>query len=106
METRLPGNFCFIGLTLIPDHMCRSLQDIGDLNFSVDLDAEKGIPPREGRSNSHRVSIRKTTVVNLAAVQAYLDGKMTFDNSVLQAISKLRCRVAPKSMILTANRLS
>ena len=67
----------------------RALKDLSsEINVQIDLDAEKGQPAREGRSNRHRVVIRKTNIVNLAAVKAYLDGKMSFDNSVLEGISK------------------
>ena len=45
--------------------------------------------PREGRENVHRVVIRKTNNVNLAALKAYQAGQLSFDTSVLQAISEL-----------------
>lgn len=55
----------------------------------MDLDQERGIPAREGRTpNTHRVSIRKTNAVNLAAITGYLEGRMQFGNTVLEAISK------------------
>ncbi|KAI9845055.1 MAG: hypothetical protein M1838_001912 [Thelocarpon superellum] len=57
--------------------------------FLVDLDAEEGITPREGRENIHRVVIRKTSVVHLAALKAYLAGQVSFDSSILSAINFL-----------------
>ena len=48
-------------------------------------------PPKDGgkpRENKHRVAIRFTKKLQLATVQAYLDGKMDFDNGVLEGISK------------------
>lgn len=60
-----------------------------ELSMVVDLDAERGRPARPQNSNSHRVNIRKTGAVNLAALEAYLKGQMSFDNSVLEAISML-----------------
>lgn len=54
----------------------------------VDLDVEKGMTARPDHPNVHKVVIRMTNAVNLAAVKAYLEGKMSFDNSVLEAISK------------------
>lgn len=54
----------------------------------MDLDVEKGMAARPDHPNVHKVAIRKTNAVNLAAVEAYLEGKMSFDNSVLEAISK------------------
>lgn len=59
------------------------------MRFIVDLDQERGIAAREGRTpNTHRVAIRKTNAVNLAAITGYLEGKMQFGNAVLEAISK------------------
>ena len=64
------------------------MRQIPAKQFTIDLDQEKGIVPRASstRSNSHKVQIRPATIVNLAAIQAYLAGKMSMDNSVLQAI--------------------
>ena len=59
-----------------------------ELSFTVDLDQEKGIAPRPGRSNLHRVTIRRTKKLDLGLIDAYLQGKMSFDNSVLEGISK------------------
>lgn len=68
----------------------RSLKEFKDeMRFIVDLDQERGIAAREGRTpNTHRVAIRKTNAVNLAAITGYLEGKMQFGNAVLEAISK------------------
>jgi len=60
-----------------------------ELSFKVDLDTERGRTARASNPNIHHVSIRKTGAVNLAALEAYLKGTMSFDNSVLEAISKL-----------------
>lgn len=54
----------------------------------VDLDAERGIPPREGRSNNHRVQISPTATVRLDTLNDYLEGKCDYDNNVMVAISK------------------
>jgi hypothetical protein len=70
----------------------RSLDHKKSATLTVDLDAEAGVAPREGRDNKHRVQIRKTTDVPLAAVRAYLDGTMSFDTAVLQGISELLAR--------------
>ena len=64
-----------------------------DNSFIVDLDAEKGVTPRPSkdgkpRENKHRVAIRFTKKLQLATVRAYLEGKMDFDNGVLEGISK------------------
>ncbi len=58
-------------------------------SFIVDRDAEKGQAPREGgRDNKHRVVIKFAKKVQLATVRAYLEGKIDFDNGVLEGISK------------------
>lgn len=66
------------------------MTDFPDINLLVDLDQERNIIPKEGRTpNQHRVVIRKTSAVNLASVQAYLDGTISFDNTVLEGISEM-----------------
>lgn len=60
-----------------------------EIRLQIDLDQERGIPPREGKApNVHRVTIRKAKILNLSVLEAYLAGRMDFDNSVLEAISK------------------
>lgn len=66
------------------------MTDFKDIKLLIDLDKERGIPPRENRTpNQHRITIRKTNSVNLAAVTGYLDGSTSFNNTVLEAISKM-----------------
>ena len=55
----------------------------------VDLDAERGITPREGHTNSHRVKIRRTGRINLQVLESYLAGTYQFDTVVLEAINFL-----------------
>ena len=61
-------------------------------SFTVDLDAEKGRTPRTDgkpeRDNEHRVVIRFAKKVQLATVRGYLEGKIDFDNGILEGISK------------------
>ncbi|KAI9798585.1 MAG: hypothetical protein M1833_004722 [Piccolia ochrophora] len=66
-----------------------AMQDHEDrvLQLTVDLDAEAGRPPRAAGDNKHRFVMKKTSSINLAVIDAYLQGKMSFDNSVLQAIN-------------------
>ncbi|KZF18861.1 Piwi-domain-containing protein [Xylona heveae TC161] len=61
----------------------------GELNTEIDLDQDEGLKPRAGKPNKHRVCVRKTNTVNLAAIRAYLTGKMSFDTPVLEAINFL-----------------
>lgn len=58
------------------------------MTFTVDLDQEKGIAPRAGRSNAFRVQVRQTKELNLHAIEAYLAGTLEFDNTVLESVSK------------------
>lgn len=65
------------------------------VDFKVDMDAVKGRqppPPDEQKrpDNNHIVKIRCTKKVRLEAVRAYLDGRASFDTSVLEGISKNR----------------
>ena len=63
-----------------------------EVNVIVDLDAEKGIPPKQGRSNSFRVIIRpaaNTKTIDMSHVKAYLSGQLKEINpAVIDAISK------------------
>ena len=52
------------------------------------MDAEKGRTPREGKDNTIGVRISCVGQVNMGVISAYLNKKMQFDNTVLQAISK------------------
>ncbi|KAI9847274.1 MAG: hypothetical protein M1837_002860 [Sclerophora amabilis] len=66
-----------------------SQDDKGQITTSIDLDADEGITPRPGRENKHRVVIRKTNRIAMSSISAFLSGKMSFDNSVLEAINFL-----------------
>lgn len=56
--------------------------------FSVDLDAEKGQTPKEEHKNVHRIVIKYSKKIQLETVRAYLDGKIDFNNGILEGISK------------------
>ncbi|KAM0503725.1 hypothetical protein ACHAP8_002966 [Fusarium lateritium] len=65
-----------------------ALVDRGELRFSVDLDEGQrppGAKPREG--GKFLVTIRKTTEIQVAALQGYLSHKMSFNNSVQEALN-------------------
>ena len=53
----------------------------------VNLDAEKGRPPRENPDNVY-VHIKPSKVIRMAVIEAFLQRQMTFDKSILEAISK------------------
>ncbi|RDW67854.1 eukaryotic translation initiation factor-like protein 2C 2 [Coleophoma cylindrospora] len=58
-----------------------------ELRITVDLDVEKGRPPRPDKPNVFYCHIKMTKVVRLAVIDAYLTQKMAFDNAVLEAIN-------------------
>jgi eukaryotic translation initiation factor 2C len=65
-----------------------SLVDRGELRFTVDLDEGQrpaGAKPREG--GKFLVTIRKTTEIQVAALQGYLGHKVSFNNSVQEALN-------------------
>ncbi|CAD6579499.1 MAG: hypothetical protein ASARMPRED_009159 [Alectoria sarmentosa] len=74
--------------------------------FIVDLDAEKGQTPRGDRENKHRVAIKFAKKVQLATVRAYVEGKMDFDNGVLEGINFLDhlLRESPSKSLINLRR--
>lgn len=77
-----------------------------DNSFIVDLDAEKGQTPRGDRENKHRVAIKFAKKVQLATVRGYLDGKISFDNGVLEGINFLDhlLRESPSKSLINLRR--
>lgn len=66
----------------------RHLKDVGqELRFMVDLDAERGQQSRA--DNTHRVAIKRTATLQLNQLQAYLDGQIQMDETVISAITFL-----------------
>lgn len=66
-----------------------------EINIVVDLDRERNIEPKPGRTpNQHRAVIRHSCTVNLAALAAYVEGRMAFDKTVLESISEMNAHVA------------
>lgn len=66
----------------------RHLKDVGEeLRFHVDLDAERGQQSRT--DNTHRVAIKRTATLQLNQLQAYLDGQIQMDETVISAITFL-----------------
>lgn len=65
-----------------------SMSDMGEMRVNVDLDAEQGFQPRAGgKTNIHRVIIRRTTDVDFASLVAYMAGKADFNNKCLEAVT-------------------
>jgi len=65
----------------------RSSCDIPELRIHVNLDAEKGRPPRQTPDMCYCI-IKQTKKIRMEAINAYLKKQMAFDNSVLEGISK------------------
>ncbi|KAL3426357.1 eukaryotic translation initiation factor 2c [Phlyctema vagabunda] len=69
---------------------CDAPMPRGEERMMVDLDAEQGRTPREGKDpNVYKVIISQTKSVRLAIIEAFLSRKIQFDNSVLEAITFL-----------------
>lgn len=68
------------------DEQYRNMKQLPNKQFTIDMDRERGTTAKPGRLNVHKVQIRQSTTINLAAVQAYINGKISMDNSVLQGI--------------------
>lgn len=68
-------------------HLHRSMNNYSNgLNIIVDLDAEQG--RTGGRTpNAFRLVVRPTKTVNLAVLNAWLQGRAAFGESVLEALS-------------------
>ncbi|GAB7357459.1 hypothetical protein MBLNU459_g0002t1 [Dothideomycetes sp. NU459] len=65
-----------------------STEEIAEKRVQVDLDAEQGLPARrDGRTNSHRVIIKKTGLVDFTSLTAYINGQADFNNKCLEAIT-------------------
>lgn len=57
------------------------------LNVEVDLDNEQG-RPAGNTPNRFRLVVRPTKTVNLAVLKGWLDGTISMQESVLEALSK------------------
>ena len=60
-----------------------------ELRIMVDLDAERGKTPREGKENKHRVVVRQTNKVAFTVLSSYLNGEASWDNKCLESINFL-----------------
>ncbi|KAF9873507.1 eukaryotic translation initiation factor 2c [Colletotrichum karsti] len=80
----------------------------GEERLKIDLD--EGLPPPKNgkprRDNSFFFVMRQTKEVHLAALEAYLAGKMDWDNSVLEAMNFLDhlVRQGPSERLLSIKR--
>lgn len=62
-----------------------------EFNEEINLDVEEGRPARTGKDkdkNTFRLLVRHTRTVNLAVLNAWLTGQASFDDGVLEAMSK------------------
>lgn len=106
-ETRLPGKFEFSALrsAFLTCHL-RTSYNVPEQRIMVDFDVEKGRRPRTDGSppDTCYVTIRPTKTIRMAVLGAYLSNQMAFDNTVLEAISKLH--ISPPFTLLILSRLS
>ncbi|KAK0345141.1 Protein argonaute [Friedmanniomyces endolithicus] len=62
-----------------------------EIRLDVDLDSTDeggdGKPRKSGKENKHRVVIKRTNTVGFAVLDAYLEGRADFDNTVLESIN-------------------
>lgn len=58
-----------------------------EISMMVDLDAEEG-RPRGRTSNTFRIIIRKSKVLDLSIVRSYISGQIQMGPEILEAISK------------------
>lgn len=77
---------------------CAARPPKGELRLMIDMDEEKGRAPRvdkrtgQLKSNQVMVRIKGVGEIKMAVIDGYLQKKMPFDNSILEAISKLASR--------------
>lgn len=70
-----------------------STNKVEELRITVNIDEEKGKPADE--KNTYYVIIRNTGTIRLHALRSYLEGKMDWDNSVLECMSEWPAPLRP-----------
>ncbi|KAK2609741.1 hypothetical protein N8I77_003228 [Diaporthe amygdali] len=60
-----------------------SRNNVSEMRIMIDMDEERNRMPRPGQSNKFYLIIRRSTTIRLAALKAYLEGSMEWDQSVL-----------------------
>lgn len=68
---------------------CMKDGGVAENKMLVDLDELRGRTPKPGKEDKCRVVIKRTKVITMAALKGYLDGKMAWDNTVLESINLL-----------------
>lgn len=84
----------------------RSLREIPELRFRVDLDVEQGRTPNPNRPNFFDVIIRKTKELNLYIIMDYLKGNVSVSRDTLECLSFLDhlLRETPSRRLMTQKR--
>ncbi|KAK9365990.1 Piwi domain-containing protein [Lipomyces kononenkoae] len=74
--------------------------------LSVVVDLDEGRPARPGRSNKHRVLIRKAAIVSMQILEEYMNNRYSMDNEVLVAINFLDhlLRETPSKRLIAIKR--
>ena len=68
---------------------CRSSVKFQEQRILVDFDQEKGRQPHPNKGpDTCLCIIRPAKEIRMAVIQGYLEKKMPFDNSILEAISE------------------
>lgn len=69
-------------------NLCWSRNDVSELRFTVNMDQERGRQPRADKGpDIVMFIIRKTTVIRLDALRAYLEGNMSWDDHILECMN-------------------
>jgi eukaryotic translation initiation factor 2C len=64
----------------------RSSTNVPSFSLEVDLGADEGRPGRQ--RNQFTVEVKQTCKVRMEALKGYLEGKVGWDNTVLECMSK------------------
>lgn len=82
-QLKTPRSWIFDG-----NNLAWSMEELSEQRVNVDLDAEQGKKPRpDGKTNIHRVVIKRTSDIDFASLTAYLAGKADFNNKCLEAVT-------------------
>ncbi|KUI56371.1 Protein argonaute [Cytospora mali] len=64
-----------------------SRNNVPELRIKVDMDEAKGRAAKQDRNNTFVLIIRRSTVIRLASLKAYLEGKAEWDTHILECMN-------------------
>ena len=76
------------GIIFDGNKLAWSIKDLSEVRLMVDLDAEEG-KPSSGDRNTFRVRIARTKKLDVSIIHSFLDGRISMDVGVLEAINFL-----------------